>query len=360
MLNVSPGFQPRNLFIARTVFDKARYPDPAKRDAVQKTLMEELGRLPGVEVVAAASHLPLSDSRQIGFRLEHPAPDDFHWTENSLISPGYFRAMEIPLLRGRDFSEHDRPDRPPVAVVNEAMAREYFPGQDALGRRFYWGDRGLFTIIGIAGDVHVSALDADPPPMIYTSRFQVRSGPSDRDALLLRAGGGRQCGQGLLSDVQRQIWSLDRELPVYDFTTFETLISDSVAQRRFTTVLMLAFALMALVLALVGLFGVISYLVAQRRRELAIRMALGASPFGVYRAVMKRGAVLALAGCAGGFALFPLGSRLLGVMLFQTGIDEAMTLLLVPAPLVFVALLASFVPARRATRIDAMSALRCK
>ena len=360
VLNVSPGFRPENLFIVRTVFDQARYPDPVKRAGVQKSLLEGLRHLQGVEVVAAASHLPLSDSRQIGFRLEHAAADDFHWAENSLVSAGYFRAMGIPILRGRDFTAQDRSDSLPVAVINDALAREYFPWRDPLGQRFHWGDRALFTIVGIAGDVHLSALDADPPPTIYTSMFQVQSGASERTALLVRVGAGRQRGQGLLNDVQRQIWSLDRQLPVYDFTTFEALISDSVAQRRFTTVLMLAFALIALVLALVGLFGVISYLVAQRQRELAIRMALGASPFGVYRAVMKRGAVLAVTGCLGGFALLPLGARLLAAMLFRTSTNDPITLLSVPALLVGVALLASFVPARRATRIDPMSALRCE
>jgi predicted permease len=358
VLNVPAGFRPKNLFIVRTVFDQARYPDPVKRAGVQKSLIEGLRHLLGVEVVAAASHLPLSDSRQIGFRLEHAAPDDFHWAENSLISSGYFRAMGIPILRGRDFTEQDRPDSPPVAVINEALARGYFPREDPLGKRFYWGDRVLFTIVAIAGDVHVSALDADPPPMIYISMFQVQSGGSERTALLLRLGAGRQRGEGLLSEVQRQIWSLDRELPVYDFTTFEALISESVAQRRFTTVLMLAFALIAVVLALVGLFGVISYLVAQRQRELAIRMALGASRVEVYWAVMKRGAALALAGCGAGFVLLPLGRRVLAAMLFQTSTNDPITLFSVPALLVGVALLASFLPARRAAKIDPVSSLR--
>ena len=358
VLNVPLGLRPQGVFIIRTLFDKARYPDAVKRAAVQKELIERIRHLHGVEVTAEASHLPLSDSRQIGFRLEHAVPDDFHWAENSLVSPGYFRAMGIPILRGRDFTEQDRPDTPLAAVINETLARQYFPGRNPLGQRFHWGDRALFTIIGIAGDVHISALDADPPPMIYNSMFQVQSGASERTALILRIGPGRQHGQGLFPEVQQQIWSLDRDLPVYNFTTFETLIAESVAQRRFTTVLMLSFALIALALALIGLFGVMSYLVAQRQRELAIRVALGASRREVYWTVMKRGAALAIAGCAVGLALFPLGRRLILTTLFQTSAYDPVTLLLVPALLMGVALLASYIPARRATKVDPLVALR--
>jgi len=358
VLNVPLGFRPQGLFVVRTLFDEARYPDPMKRAAVQKELIESVSHFHGVEIAAEASHLPLSDSRQIGFRLEHAAPDDFHWAENSLVSPGYFRAMGIPILRGRDFTEQDRPDTPPAAVISETLARQYFPGRDPLGQRFHWGDRALFTIIGVAADVHISALDADPPPMIYNSMFQVRSGASERTALLLRVGPGRQRGQGLFPEIQQQIWSLDRDLPVYNFTTFEALISESVAQRRFTTVLMLSFALIALALALIGLFGVMSYQVAQRQRELAIRMALGASRREVYWAVLKRGAALALAGCTIGLALFPLGRRLILTTLFQTSAYDPVTLLLVPALLMGVALLASYIPARRAVKVDPMVALR--
>jgi putative ABC transport system permease protein len=194
--------------------------------------------------------------------------------------------------------------------------------------------------------------------MIYNSMFQVQSGASERTALLLRLSPARQRGQGLYPEVQQQIWSLDRDLPVYHFTTFEELISDSVAQRRFTTVLMLSFALIALALALIGLFGVMSYLVAQRRRELAIRMALGAGRTEGYWAVMKRGAALALTGCAAGLALLPLGRSLILAALFQTSAYDPMTLILVPALLVGAALLACYIPARRATKVDPLVALR--
>jgi putative ABC transport system permease protein len=358
VLNVPLGFHPEGMFVVRTLFDRARYPDPIKREVVQKELIDRFSHLQGVQVVAAASHLPLSDTRGIGFRLEHAAPDDFHWAENSLVSPGYFRAMGIPILRGREFTAQDRRDTPLVAVISETLARQYFPGQDPIGQRFHWGARDLFTIVGIARDVHISALDADPPAMIYNSMFQVQSGASTRTALLLRLDPARQRDQSFSSEIRQQVWALDRDLPVYNLTTLETLISESVAQRRFTTVLILSFALIALTLSLIGLFGVISFLVAQRQRELAIRMALGADRVGVCWMVMKRGAALALAGCAIGLALFPLGARLLRATLYQTSPYDPATLLVVSTLLLGVALLASYLPARRATKVDPMVALR--
>ncbi len=357
VINVPLGFRPEGAFIVRTLFDRARYPDPVKREVVQKELIDRLAHVEGVRVVAAASHLPLSDSRQIGFRLEHAAPDDFHWAENSLVSPGYFAAMGIPILRGRDLAEQDRRDVPLVAVINETLARQYFGGRDPIGQRFHWGDRGLFTIVGVAGDVRISALDVDPPPMIYNSMFQVESGASERTALVLRLDPDKH-DQTLFSRLQQQVWALDRDLPIYSFTTLEELISESTAKRRFTTLLMTSFALIALALALIGLFGVMSYLVAQRRRDMAIRMALGADRLGVCWIVIKRGAALSLIGCAIGLALFAPGGRLMRASLYQTTAYDRATLLLVPALLFGVALFASYIPARRAMKADPMAALR--
>jgi len=358
VLNVPLGFRPQGLYIVRTLFDEARYPNAIKRETVQKELIDRLAHLPGVQRVAAASHLPLSDSRQIGFRLEHAAPDDFHWAENSLVTPGYFPAMGISMLRGRNFlDQQDRPNTPLVAIINETMARQYFRGQDPIGQRFHWGDRDLFTIIGIARDVHISALDADPPPMIYHSMFQLQTHTSDRTALILRTDGSAQ-GKDLFARIQQEIWSLDRDLPIYSFSSLDTLISESLAQRRFTTALTLSFGLIALALALIGLFGVMSYLVAQQQRELAIRMALGANESGLWWMVMKRGAALAILGCGVGLPLLPLVGRLIRATLFETSAYDPLTLFLVPLLLLSVALVASYLPARHATRVDPMKALR--
>ena len=359
ILDVPSGFQPKGVVVARTIFDGARYPEPMKREAVQKELIYRLSHLPGITAVAAASHLPLSDERKIGFRLEHAASDDFHWAENSLVSPGYFRAMGISLLRGRDFTEQDHKDTPGVAVISETMARQYFPGKDPIGQRFHWGDRGLFRIIGVAADVHIAALDADPPPMVYHSMFQVESGASGRTAVVIRCGlSDERAEQGIFQAVQQQVWSLDKDLPLYNTTTLTTLVSESVAQRRFTTVLMGGFAVIALLLAVIGLFGVVSYLVAERERELAVRMALGAKRAGICWMVLKRSATLGLVGCAIGLALFAMIAHLLQENLYQVSSFDPLTLSLAPTLLLGVAMLAAYWPARRAMKVDPMVTLR--
>jgi predicted permease len=297
----------------------------------------------------------LGDARQIGFRLERAAADDYHWAENSLVSPGYFHVMGISLIRGRDFSQQDRSDTPHVAVVSQTLARQFFPGQDPIGQRFEWGGLAPFTIIGIAADVHISALDADPPPMIYYSMFQVERGASGRTAFVLR---GRDGAQGLFSEVQRQIWAADEDLPLYHTSTLATLISESLAQRRFTLLLLGSFAAIALTLAAIGLFGVISHLVADRTREFGVRMALGASRGSIYWQVLRRAAELAIGGCALGLLLSMLVSRLLTSSLYQVSRFDLPTMALLPLLLLAVALFAAYWPARRATRVDPMVALR--
>jgi len=349
------GFDPKNAFVVRTLFDQARYPDPAKRQAAQRELLGRLSHVPGIVSVAAASHLPLSDARQIGFRLERAAPDDYHFAENSLVSPGYFHAMGIVMVEGRDFTEQDRPDTPMTAIISQTMAKQFFPGQNPVGQRFQWGDRALFTIIGVAEDVHVAALDADPPPMIYNSMFQVESGASSRTAFVLR---GTADAQGLFHAVQQEVWAVDKDLPVYNTTTLETLVSESLSQRRFTVMLLASFAVIALMLAAIGLFGVISYLVAERTREFGVRMALGAQRGNIYRQVLGRAAGLGLAGCALGLALSFLASRLLQASLYHVSRFDVPTLTALPLVLVGIALLAAYWPARVATRVDPMVALR--
>lgn len=349
------GFDPQNAFTVRTVFDHVRYPDSTKRDITQKQLLDRLTRLPGISAVAEASHLPLSDTRQIGFRLEHTAQDDFHMAENSLVSPGYFHAMGITLIEGRDFTLDDRRDSVPVAIINQALNREYFPGQNPIGQRVQWGDRATFTIIGVAGDVHVSSLDTDSPPMIYLDMFQIESGVSGKIAFILR---GKAVGPELLPAIRRQVWSVDRELPLYEAATLQSLISESLAQRSFTLVLLGAFAVVALLLAAVGIFGVISYLVAQRSSEFGVRMALGATRSQIANLVLSRGAKIAVTGCLCGAVLSALASRLLLASLYRTDWYDPAMLCLVSLLLFAVVLLASWMPARRAAATDPMHALR--
>jgi len=349
------GFDPRGTLVARTIFDRARYPDPARRIAVQHDLLNRLAHLPGVSSVAAASHLPLSDERQIGFRLEHSAPNDFHWAANSLVTPGYFRTMGIPLVEGRDFNDRDRSDTVPVAVVSQAFARQFLGGQSAVGSRFHWGDRALFTVIGVAADVHIAALDADPPPTIYNSIFQVESGATGRTALLLR---GRDSSAAAFREIQSAVWSVDRDLPLYGTTSLADLAHESLDQRRFMLQLLNAFAISALALALIGLFGVLSYLVEQRERELGVRMALGADRSQILIMILRKGLALGAAGCAIGLLLSTLSTSLLRASLYRVDRFDPLTLAVVPVLLLLVTAVSVLIPARRAASIDPMQALR--
>jgi predicted permease len=348
------GFNPDGTLIVRTMFDHARYPDAARRAVVQRKLLEELSQLPGVEAVAAASHLPLSDDRQIGIRLQNAAPDDFHFAANSLISPGYFNAMGIKLLRGRELSYDDNGNTLPVAVVSQAFARQYLPGIEPLGQRFYWGDRGLFTIVGVAQDVHIAALDADPPPMVYQSMFQVHSGAIGRMALVFRTA-NRPLS---IDEVKRVVSSLDTDLPLYDITSLSTLVHESLAQRRFTLLLLIGFASSAALLAVIGLFGVLSYVVETRRKEIGVRMALGATRKTVLALVLRRGLALGVAGCAVGLLLSAVSSPLLAASLYRVHRFDPFTLVSVSLLLMAIVLASALVPAINAASTDPIKSLR--
>jgi predicted permease len=355
LVETPSGFDPMGTQVVRTNFDRARYPQSVRRHVVQRELLERFSHLPGITAVAAASHLPLSDERQIGIRLEHAAPDDFHWAANSVVSPGYFKTMGIPLLRGRDFNEEDQPDSMPVAVVSQAFVTQYFPGQDPIGRRFYWGDRALLTVIGVAADVHIAALDAEPPPMVYDSMFQIDSGASSRTAFLLR---GNESRTVQIPGIQKIVWSVDRDLPLYDLTSLSTLVEESLAQRRFTLQLLGAFALCAVILATVGLFGVMSYLVEQREREFGLRMALGADRKRILMLITRKGLLLGTVGCCAGLLLSLLSTTLLRANLYHVNRFDPITFCIVPCLLFGVALLAVLFPARRAASVDPMIAIR--
>ena len=210
----------------------------------------------------------------------------------------------------------------------------------------------------IVNDVRISALDADSPPMIYDSMFQVESGASARTAFVIRASTREGAAESLYKAVEQQIWSVDKDLPTYNTSTLAELVSESIAQRRFATLLMGSFAVLALVLAAVGIFGVISYLVSERRREMAVRIALGAQRRNIGWMILRTASLMAVAGCAIGLVGYLVASRLVRLNLYQVSIFDPFTLLLAPAALIAIALVAAYLPARRAMQSDPMAALR--
>jgi predicted permease len=355
VLRVPPGFNPSGVLIARTQFDDTRYPKAELCGVAEKEIIARLRRLPGVQAVGFVTNLPLADPRGIGFRIEGGPPNEFHNADNALVSEGYFQAIGIPLLRGRGFREQDTASTPLVAVINQTLARTYFSGTDPIGKRLLWGDRTPFTIVGVAGDVKFSALDADVAPMIYMSNFQVASGVSRHAVFVVRTAGRPA---SLASAASGTIWSVDKDLPVFGVTTMNDVLAASVAQRRFSMSLLGGFAVLALLMAAIGLYGVLSYSVSQRMHEMGLRMALGANPRDLMRLVVGQGIRVVLAGIAAGLLASFAATRLLSGMLFGVSPLDPFTFATVAVVLVAAALLASFVPARRATRVDPMVALR--
>lgn len=355
IIKVPLGFDPAQTLLVRTTLNRQRY-SPDRRHTVERTIAARLASLPGVAAVALTTHVPLADERQIGFVIDGRPPDEFHWADNALVSGDYFRVMKIPLLRGRTFSDANTATSPLVAVVNETMARQYWPNEDPVGKGFHWGGRHL-TVIGVVGDIHIEALDKPIAPTIYNSIYQIESGATSSGVFLLRARTGQDPTR-LAASAQSVIRSADRGLPILGFSTLQQVVSSSLAIRRISLQLVGSFALIALLLSLIGIYGVLSYAVARRTQEMGVRLALGAKPIEIKALVLREGIQLAALGVAfgvviGAFAVQYISKLLFGVPTLDPVSFGGGVLLLFA-----VALLASYVPARRASRVDPMTALR--
>jgi len=356
VLDVPPGFDPSGVVVARTTFDYHRYASDAKRRTAEQSILERLRALPGVEAVGFTTHLPMADERQIGFTVDGRDPNEYHWAANALVGDDYFRVMRIALLRGRTFGPADLPDAPWSAVINESLARQYWPNGDAVGRVIKWGGRPL-TIVGVVADVRVGGLDAPVQPTIYGSAFQLQSGATQFAVFIVRTASDPQA---MLDAMQRTIWSVDGGLPVFGGTTLGDVVSRSVATRRFLVWLLTGFAVAALALAVVGLYGVLSYSVAQRTPELGVRVALGARPGDVSRLVVRDGLRLAGGGIAVGALAAAGAGAAIARLLFDTGPFDPVTYVVGAAVLAGASLLACWIPARRAARLDPLTALRAE
>jgi putative ABC transport system permease protein len=334
---------------------RARYATPGQAKAAYGDMIEKVSALPGVQAVGLASNLPLADSWTIGFRVEGEPGNAFNIASGAWVSPGYFRAMGIELLRGRAFTVADREGSSPVVVINEAMAQRFWPGQDPLGKRIAWGGWDTWlSVAGVVADVKVASLEAEGRPAVYMSMFQVPY--ARRDVVLV----ARTAGDpgGLVPLVRREMGAVDPGLPLYDVQPLEQVVAESLAQRTFSLALLSAFAALALLLAVVGLYGVLAYAVTQRTREIGVRVALGAQSADVLRLVVGEGMRLVLAGLAAGLLGALAATYWMRSLLFGISAIDPLTYCGAAALLGLVALVACLVPARRATKIDPMAALR--
>ena len=359
--NVALGFEPRQLLTACVELPQRAYPTPQRRLAFQRELIERIQALPGVQCAGIISRLPLSGGN-IGGLLEIeglPAPEfkpggEMRAAGIRSVSPDYFRAMGIPLRRGRALADTDRETTQPVALINEAMARKYWPNEEAIGRRVKPTimDLPWLEIIGVVGDVRHQGLDQRPDPELYVAAAQ---SPPSQVNLVVRTAPGPAT---VAASIRRVVSDLDSDQPVYRLLSMEKLLADASAAPRFRTVLLSAFGGLALLLAAVGIYGVMSFSVAQRTQEIGIRMALGAQRGDVLRLIVRQGIRLVAAGGAIGIvAAFAL-TRLLRGFLYEVAPTDPGTLVTVAAVLATVGVFACWLPARRATKVDPMEALR--
>jgi putative ABC transport system permease protein len=284
--------------------------------------------------------------------LPQPPPNQQPVAWFNSVSPDYFRAMELRVIKGRAFTDLDNEKSPLVVVISETMARRYFPNDEPLGKRIGRGPDRWREIVGVVRDVKHFGLDADTPPTMY---FPMRQVPARAMNLIARTAGDPL---SLAPSLRAQVWAGDHNLAIANLGTMKDLVSASVVQQRFILLLLGCFAALALLLATVGIYGVMSYAVTQRTHEIGIRMALGARMTDVLKLIVRNGIVLTLIGVAIGLTLAFALTRLMTSLLFGVTPTDALTFAMVSAGLVLVALVACYIPARRATKVDPLVALR--
>ncbi len=356
---VDPGFDGRGALTFRIALPWSTYDRP-RAMAFYRELLDRLAALPGVTAVATNSNLPMSgetDDYRSTVTLGGQTPEEQQkntYVHAQRVSPGYFSTLRIPLLRGRGFTLDDDLDAPPVAVVSASFARRFWPGRDAIGQRLLppGPDRPWFEVVGLVGDVQHEQLGGGAGLSVYYPFSQLSS---PNAYVVLRTGASPQA---LAEPATRAVWSIDPEQSTFDFRTLEERIASGTWQKRISGVLFSMFAALALVLAAVGIYGVTSYGVSQRTREIGIRMALGARARDVLRDVLGETAAVALAGVAAGLAAAFALARGMAGLLFEVSATDPAVFLAVPLLLAAVALAASLLPARRAARVDPVITLR--
>jgi putative ABC transport system permease protein len=355
------GVNPENVLTLRTQLPRSKYGELPKRTAFYQQVLERVRALPGVTAAGYTTAVPLTwKGGTSGFTVEGKEQGPGQDANNRQVTAGYLETMGVKLRQGRFFDEHDDAQSQPAAIINETMARQYWPGENAVGKRFKLGGTDstspLRTVIGVVGDVKEMGLEAPPKAEMF---FPFQHLPDmlwnmPRD-LTVRTTGNPM---SLVASVRQAVWSVDPAQPISNVRTMDEILSEEVAQRRIGMTLLAAFAALALLLASLGIYGVLSYAVTQRTQEIGIRMALGANRQAVLRLVMADGMRLAVAGVAIGLGLSFALTRLMTGLLFGVSASDPRTLAGVTLLLTAVALVACYVPARRATKVDPMIALR--
>jgi putative ABC transport system permease protein len=354
--DVEPGFDPKNILTMQIALPQTRYADEQQQVSFFQQLLQRIEAMPNVEAASVVNSLPLSGqgvgiSFQIAGAPSATTADQMD-CQYRVVSPKYFRTMSIPLLNGRDFTESDNLKAPGVAIINQAMARRYFPNESPVGKRIGFGGGPFWCeVIGVVGDVRHYKLNSEPEPEAYLSSFQ---DPWRYMTLVVRT----TSQAPIIGAVRNEILAVDKDQPVYNIRSMEELLSESVAQPRFNLGLLTLFAVLAMALAVIGIYGMMGTEVTQRTQEIGLRMALGAQKRDVLRLVIRQGMTLVLIGVAAGLALAVALTRLMSSMLFGVSATDPMTLALITVLLAGVALLACYLPARRATKVDPLAALR--
>ena len=349
------GFNPDHVLTFGVSLPPVRYQTPQRKAEFWQRALESVRHVPGVEVAGATSRLPLLPGNSTrGLKIRGLPPGTQANGHYRTASPDYFRAMGIPLLRGRLFDEGDGRSDPFVAVISASAAQRFWPGRDPVGEHFSI-DTPEITIVGIVGDVRAAALDKAPQPMVYVPYGQ---DPWPSMVFTLRLGGPDAGSASLQARIRDAIWQVDKDQPIGALLTMDEQLSNSLTRRRFSVTLLSAFGVVAVSLAAIGLYGVLAFIVAQRRREIGVRMALGARPRDVVADVMGQGLKLAGLGVVVGIGLALAATRLLRSFLFGTSPTDTLTFAAVATLLVAVAAAASLIPALRASRVDPLIALR--
>jgi predicted permease len=357
---VNPGFKPDNLLTFQVSLPKAQYPDDQQKIDFYKELVQRIHRLPGVEAAAASSGLPLGNNgNQTAFTIEGraiPESGKIPAAEVMSISPGYFHTMGTTLIKGRDFTGQDSKASQYGVIIDEAFAKRYWNDEEVIGRQIRFGgvapEGRLATVIGVVERVKMDGLDTDSNRVqAYFAYSQLPS-----ESLNITA---RTIAEpiALAGAARAEVQAIDKNQPVYNLRTVEQIRSESVASRRLTMLLLAIFAAVALLLAVVGIYGVIAYAVTQRTHEIGIRMALGAQAGDVLKLILGQGLTLALLGVAIGLAAAMALTRLMADLLFEVQATDPLTFISITLLLTSVALLACYIPARRAMKVNPIVAL---